>query len=55
MLGMEALAVETRVAQAADAAAVAAVLAEGFDGYREWAPPGCQPRSLTPAGVNGIC
>lgn len=54
MLVMEKLPFATRVAAPDDAPAVAAVLAEGFAGYRAWAPPEWQPPLLTSAGVAGI-
>jgi GNAT superfamily N-acetyltransferase len=51
---MAELAIETRVAHPADAGTVAAVLTEGFGGYRDWAPAGWQPPALTPADVTRI-
>ena len=35
--------VTTRVASAADAGVIAEILAEAFEGYRAWAPPGWSP------------
>jgi GNAT superfamily N-acetyltransferase len=54
ILVMEKPALVTRVAQPDDAPAMAEILAEGFAGYRAWAPPAWQPPALTPGGVAGI-
>jgi GNAT superfamily N-acetyltransferase len=42
---------ETRIATPADAPEISASVAEGFDGYREWAPAAWRPLAPTPEMV----